>query len=653
MQIRIFIISFDSEKTNSWPVGLERVIMLQLIRRMSQSFIVKAFMAVLVVSFAAWGIGDIFRGNALQKTVAEVGDVKISVQHLTQLFEKAFVEIRQTLAPELTAQQARQMGLFEKALQREISESLIDQEAARQGIRVGPRAVIDLIAKEDAFRAEDGSFNKRRFSEFLAQQRLSEAVFLAQGQQIMARQVLLEPITGGAFVPKIVVDTLYKARAQKRVLEVITVDPAKISGIQTPDDATLRVFFDSHRKMFETPEYRSVTIATLSVDSLVRDIQIPEDEVRREYEARRDEMTSPERRDVVQVVLQDAARASELAIAARETRDLSVAAKTMKETAVPLDQMEEKSLMPELSKAVFALAEGDVSDPVKTQLGWHVMQLKKIAPAGVPAFDEVKARLREEMRKEQAVEAATRAVNQLDDELAAGHSLDDIADALRLRLVKIPALNAEGLDPEGKAPSELPHRDAVLREAFAQNAGDTSPVGDDNEGTYFVVRTNEVVPAGVPSLEEAKDKVLSAWKLNEQRTRAQARAEKIAVALTEGVSAASFAREEGVSFRTSKPLSLLGDADEELPSVLKARAFTLKKGEAAREEDIDRQYVVRLASVVDVDASTADSRKNMVLRTIKKANGDELTEQYLQYLQTVFPVKINEELLAALRQRED
>lgn len=627
--------------------------MLQLIRRMAQSFIVKGLMALLVVSFAAWGIGDIFRGNALQKTVAEVGDVKISVQYLTQLFEKAFVEIRQNLAPDLTAQQARQMGLFEKALQREISETLIDQETARQGIRVGPKAVIELIAQEQAFRAEDGSFNKRRFSEFLAQQRLSESVFLAQGQKLMARQLLLAPMTEISFAPKIALDTVYRARAQKRVLEVITVDPAKISGIQAPDDATLRVFFDSHRKMFETPEYRSITIATLSVETLAKDIQIPEDEVRREYDARRDELSVPERRDVVQVVLQDEARALELASAAREAKDLSVAANKRKETAVPLDQMEQKSLMPELSKVVFALGEGVVSDPVKTQLGWHVMQVKKVVLAGVPAFDEVKVRLREEMRKEQAVEAATRAVNHWDDELAAGHSLDDIADALRLRLIKIPAIDADGLDPEGKAPSELPHREVVLREAFAQNAGDTSPVGDDNDGTYFVVRTNEVVPAGVPSLDDAKDKVLSAWRLNEQRTRALARAEKIASALTEGAPATSFAKEEGVSFLTSKPLSLLGDEDEALPPILKARAFNLKKGEAVREEDVDKQYVVRLASVVDVDASAADPRKHMVLRALKKASGDELTEQYLQYLQTVFPVKINEEVLARLRQRED
>src|ERR1700730_7343543 len=140
---------------------------------------------------------------------------------------------------------------------------------------------------------------------------------------------------------------------------------------------------------------------------------------------------------------------------------------------------------------------GEVSNPIKSNLGWHVVQLKNISPAGTPSFDEVKEQIRTDMKRDQAVDTATRMVNKLDDELGAGHALEDIADSMKLRLIKIPAVEDNGKTPDGKDPPELPHKEDVLKAAFGQNAGETSPVLDDKNGNYFVVRTDEISPAAV------------------------------------------------------------------------------------------------------------------------------------------------------------
>jgi peptidyl-prolyl cis-trans isomerase D len=627
--------------------------MLQSMRQLAHSWVVKSLMLFLIVSFSIWGIGDIFRGNSLQKTVAKIGDTEISVSELNRLFEKALAEARQKYDPNLTSQQARQMGLLDQALQREISRQLIDMDIKRQGINVGPDVILKMLSEESQFRSPDGSFNKQLFRQILDRERLSESAFIAQGQRDLERQILVEALEGATFAPQTEVDALFKGRAQKRILDVVTVDEAKLGGIPAPEDNALRAFYNGNQQMFSAPEYRGMTIATLSTEALAKEIPITDDQVKKEYEAKLDQLSTPERRDIVQVVLQDEEKAKQLAKEARASGDLPAAAKALKETAVPLDRMEKDNLMPNLSKAVFALREGGIGDPVKTQLGWHVVQLKKIEPAGKPNFDKLKDKLREDMRRDQSIEAATRIVNSLDDQLAAGHSLDDIADGLRLRLIKIPAVDSNGMQPNGKEPSEFPNKEEVLKFAFAQSAGETSPVEDDKSGAYYVVRTDDITPSGVRPFGEVKDKVAAAWKVYQQQVKAHAEADKIIKGLRDGAAASSFNKDDGVNSRESSPLSLLGDTDKQLPPSLVARAFRLKKGETASEENDNKQIIVRLASVVDIDASKPDARKDAISAEIKKAEGNELIEQYVQHLHTIFSVKANADLLDQLRQKEE
>jgi peptidyl-prolyl cis-trans isomerase D len=627
--------------------------MLQSLRDMAQSWIVKGLMLFLVVSFSIWGIGDMFRGNSLRKAVATVGDTEISVQELRHLFDKSLTEARHVLNMNLTLEQARQMGLLDHVLEREIKNRLIDLAVVRQDISVGPQAVIDLLAQEPQFRTKDGKFNKELFRQLLDQQRMSEGMFLAQEQQNLARQILLSAVQGTGMAPQAAIDALFKARAQKRVVEVVTVDEAKINGIPAPDDKALEEFYKANQQLFAVPEYRGITIATLSSEALAKDIVISDEQLKKEYDAKLGELSTPERRDVIQVVMQDEAKAKQLVKDARSSGDLSSAAKAIKETAVPLDKLEQKSLMPDLSNAAFALQENGISEPVKTQMGWHVVQLKKIHSSETPGFDKVKDKLREDLRREQAVDEATRIVNKLNDELAAGHSLDDIADSFKLRLIKIPAVDAKGTTPQGKEPAEFPNKDVVLKDAFSQGPGETSSIEEDDQGSFFVVRTDTMTPSGVRPFDKAKADVAGAWKKNEQKIRARGKAEKIAKALGEGAKLDNVSAEEAVSSRTSQPLSLLGETDKDLPPTLVGKAFKLKKGETAVEEADGKQIVIRLSSITDVDASKADVRKNAIAREIKKAEHNELLEQYLAHLRTVFPVKTNAALLDSLRQKED
>jgi peptidyl-prolyl cis-trans isomerase D len=627
--------------------------MLQSMRQMAHSWVVKGLLLLLILSFGVWGIGDMFRGNPMQKTVAKAGKTDISVEQLNHLFEQSLAQAKRSIDPNITAQQARQMGLLDKTLDNAIKRDLVDQDIATLGIDVSPQAVLTMLGNQPQFRNKDGSFNKVLFKQLLQQQGLNEHSFLAQGQQDLSRQVLIAALSGSHDVPRTEIDALYKARAQKRVLDVVTVDAAKLGGVPAPDDKALHDFYMANPNLFSSPEYRGITVASLSTDVMGKDIQISDEDVKKEYDAKLDQLSKPEQRDIIQVVVQDQDKAKQLVTAARASGNLTDAAKQAKETAIPLEGMTEKNLLPELAKSVFALKNDEISEPVKTQLGWHVVQLKKITPAGTPTFDKVKAELRDNMRRDQAIEAVTRAVNQLDDQLAAGHSLDDIADELKLRLVKIPAVDATGLMQDGKAPAELPNKDQMLRDAFAQNAGDTSPVEDDKTGNYYVVRTDAVTPSGAKPFESVKNEIAAAWKAQEQRKLAVAEGKKIEQALRDGKPADSLADGGAVTVRVSTPLSQLGDSDPLLPPDILSQASKLKKGATASGVTGNNLVIVRLNKTIDADTAKDDPRKSMVEGSIKQASVDEILDQYIAHLYDVFPVKKDQAVLDHLRQQGD
>jgi peptidyl-prolyl cis-trans isomerase D len=255
--------------------------MLQTMRHLAQSWVFKALMLFLVVSFGIWGIGDIFRGNPLQRSVAKAGKLAISEATLDEAFRKSLARARQVMGPELTDQQAKQMGIYDQTLNELVERAEVEQQVDRLGIKVSDREFLDQVAAMPEFRDKDGKFNQSLFRQMAMQMDLSERAFIDQSRKEMAQQQLLTALRNQPKIPQTMADDLYRARGQKRILDVVTVKNDAFGDIAAPDDKTMRDFYQKNAQQFMAPEYRSMTIVHVTADDIAKDITISDADLKK------------------------------------------------------------------------------------------------------------------------------------------------------------------------------------------------------------------------------------------------------------------------------------------------------------------------------------------------------------------------------------
>ncbi|WP_454018208.1 SurA N-terminal domain-containing protein [Azospirillum sp. Marseille-Q6669] len=258
--------------------------MLQFIRTYAGSWVVKILFVLLIVSFAAWGIGDMIRTGGISSTVASVGKVEIDRAELDQEFRRQMERLRPMVGGNLTTEQARQFGLLDQSLSALVQRALYDQAARDAGISVGPDVVRQRIAEEPAFRNAQNQFDPAQFRSVLRNNQLTEDGYVALLRRETARELVAGAVGAGVTPPKPLVQDLYRFRGERRVAEVVTLPNAAIGDVGVPDEAELTRYYENHHQVrFTAPEYRSLSIAQLSADEIAKDIQIPDNELRAAY----------------------------------------------------------------------------------------------------------------------------------------------------------------------------------------------------------------------------------------------------------------------------------------------------------------------------------------------------------------------------------
>jgi peptidyl-prolyl cis-trans isomerase D len=594
----------------AWPVHGKTVGMLQAIRTRAGGIVVKILFGLLILSFGFWGIytrSSFFQdATSPEAVVASVGDREIHTQQLQAALQPAIERLRAQFGGTLNPAQAKQLGIAEAVLNQLIDQSLIDQEAARLHLDLSDDVIRTAITSNPAFISQDGRFNRDQFNQVLAMNHMTEEGLVAQLRSEIPRGDLLQALTAGVVMPSPEIDAIYRYRNETRVADVVAIPLAAASSVGSPSDADVSKFYDDHPNLFKAAEYRGFTVASLTADDIKGEITLSDEDLKSAYNDRKDDFEVPEQRQVEQLLTptQEKAKAAEDALAAGQ--DFTQVATTIAgqdPQTIDLGMLKAGDLPKPLADAAFALPLDKPSEPIEDALGWHILRVAKIEPPKTLTFDEAKQQLTEALTQEQEADRLDHVANAVDDALAGGATLADVAAKYQLKTTTITASDVGGRDPSGKPIAlPIPMQD-VLKAAFDTGENETGRVNALEEGAIFVVHVDKVVPASTKPLADVKDQAVAAWTAEQKQDVVKKEADGLAAAVTGGTPLATAAATEKLTVTTPPPLSRKPQAGSAVPAPLAAKLFTAKIGDVVTAVDDTGAYVAQLKEIQTPDST--------------------------------------------------
>ncbi len=547
------------------------------------NIVVWIVLGLLILALGGFGIGGF--GGSLS-SVASVGNRDITVQEYANAVQGEQRRLQAQTGQPLTLQQMQQFGIDLAVMQQLLTSAALEEEAARLGVSVGDAEVARRIRTNPGFGGLDGNFDREAYSFQLDRLNLSEQRFERQIRNEAARELVQAAVVSGVEVPSGYTDTLLGWLAETRDATLITVTVSDLTGGPlAPSADDIQAFYDANPEMFERPERRAITYAWKTPETV--DVEIDEDALREMYEARADIFRQPPRVLAERLAFANDA-AAEAALAAIDAGETTFA--TLVEdrglTLADVDQGElaRDDLDEAVADALFALEEPGLVGPLPTSLGPALYRVNAVLDATETPYEDVRDDLAREFTRDAARRQIDGSRDAIDDLLAGGATLEELADETEMTLGTIEWSRG---DTTGIAAYDN------FRAAAASVTEDDFPELEGlSDGGIFALRLDRVIPPAVSSLDEVRDDVAAAWSRDSLRTRLLARAEEIAA--------------DDADSGAGTPETLTGitrDAVlENTPPAVVDRLFEAEAGDVfAIEGDDVSAFVVRLDSINDAD----------------------------------------------------
>src|SRR5215471_11741405 len=624
--------------------------MLRGLRKASSNWLGKAVMAAvvgfLVISFAIWGIGDIFRGFG-RSTVAKIGHTEITIEQFRTLYNDRLQQYSRQLGRPITPDQARATGLDRVVTGQIFSEILLDERARALGLALSDSEVAKLITNDPGFRGPNGQFDRSRFELIIRNAGYTEARFVAEQRRQALRRELAGTIASGLNAPKALVEALNRYQNEQRSIEYVLLDRALAGDIPAPSPEVLAKYFDERKILFRTPEYRKLVIVSLIPSEQARWIEVSAEDLKRAYEERRARYVTPERRHLLQIDFPNAeaasAAAERIAKGASFTdiaKDLGKSEKDVDLGTVPKTAIIDRAV----ADAAFALKEGEVSAPVQGRFGTVLVQVLKIEPEQVRPLEQVAGELKQELAAARAKSEIFDLYNKIEDARAEGKSLAEAAANLKLEARTIEAVDRSGRDAAG-TPVKLPDAERLVPAAFNTDVGvERDPLRFQDGYIWYDV--TGISPSRERSLDEVKDQVEPRWREQEIATRLETKATEMLDKLKAGGTLAEIAAANHLKVETltglkrGEPAGPLAAAGTD--AVFRTAKEAAGKTQAAQPAE---QVVFRVTDIVvpTLDMSSEEAKRD--LDALNRGVSEDILAEYIAHLESEIGVTINQSAL--------
>ncbi|HXU99401.1 MAG TPA: peptidyl-prolyl cis-trans isomerase [Caulobacteraceae bacterium] len=616
------------------------------LRSTARNPIAVALMGALILVFLILGVGggrfpDAFR-TVNADSVVSVGSHATNATEFQRDWDEQKQKFQQESGQPLTNEFLVQNGVDSQLIGQLASQDAAMEMVERDGVTPGSALVDQEIKKLPfAFDKVTGQFSQQQFVQALASRGMTPRQAQAEITDDLAIRHFGYAAAGGVQAPLLFVALSAAQAAESRDVSYFQLGIHAVAAPAEPTDAQLTAFMKAHATQLMQPEMRLITLAKFSAKDIAPTLKIDPAQVGKEFEFRKDTLSTPEKRSMVEIPVKTAADGAAVAQRLGRGEDPVAIAKSLGVEAITYAG-QPASAIPDrkLAQAAFALKEGAVSGPVSGDLGLAAIKVLKVTPGAAATLASASPKIEAELRQKQAADQAYQLSQKFDDARQGGAGVADAARKAGVAAVTVGPVTAKGVDAQGKPNPLL--TDRILKAAFALPAGQDGQLEDAGSGEYFAVKVEKVLPPALPALADKRPQLVQAYKIDALVTALKAKAMALMALARKSGNLDAAASQAGVKVTRENGMQRIkAQQYQALGREFVENAFSLKAGEVFAAGGQGGIYVGRIDATHPADPQQTAQLVAAVRGRASQAYADDLLSAFQAAAKAKLKVSIN------------
>ncbi len=627
--------------------------MLRLMRNYATSWLIKFLLSAIVIVFVFWGIGS-FRSQRNTR-VAMVNGEPITVEEYREAYNNLLEQLRQRFGNSLNDEMIKILQVKKQALDRLIDQKLLLQESIALNFRVSDSEVADAIRKIRAFQ-KDGVFNNRLYRNILNRYRLTPEEFENSQKKLMLIEKVRSFITHCVRVSDAEAREWFKWKNASVNIDFVLFEPDRYKGFN-PSTEEIKDFFDNNKASYKADSMVKVRYLYFKPDAYKTKVNITDEEIRDYYETNLEEFKTPKTVEARHILIKAEQGASPEAVEkaekkaldilkmAREGKDFSELAKQYsegpsKDVGGYLGTFKKEDMVRPFADMAFSMKAGQISEPVRTRFGWHIIKVENVNPESTLSFDEAKIEIRKKLTDKKARNLAYEDAEAVYDASFEGDDLVKTAAARNLKLLTT-EFTRKGPD------KGIKDRAKFASVAFNLSVMEISDILDLEDG-YYILQMVEKIPEKFPDIDDVKEKVRADWIKEKQDEKARKDANALFAALKKGNSMSA----ESSKFNLKPTATGFFKRNDSIPHIgferdIAVAVFKLSNEKKLPEDIIKGKkgyYVIRLKERKEPEPEGFDKEKASIKETLLQQKKFKTFDAWLSIIRNKSEISIEEEV---------
>jgi peptidyl-prolyl cis-trans isomerase D len=630
--------------------------MLNLMRKHAGSWMIKVVLFAIVVVFVFWGVGSMRSQKATQ--VADVNGEIITIDVYRQTYYRLMDNYRRVYGSQLNDTLLEMLKPNETALNQLIDRVLLMQEARRLDIEVGKEELAQAISSMPVFQ-NNGVFDYQRYNQILARNNLNPERFEMERSEELVLNKLRAVVLSGVSVSEDEAKEWYNWSKAKVRIEYMLFSPDRYQDVQ-PTDEQVQAFFNDHKDNYRTEPKVKARYVRFSPDAYKAEIKISDEHIADYYNSHLQEFKTQKRVKARHILLkldekEDAEAVERRKAKAMEIYEMAKAGKDFAELARQYSEGPSKAqggdlgwftrdrMVKPFADKAFAMAVNEISEPLRTSFGWHIIKVEQIEEAATRSLEEASEGIRVKLTNEKAKEMALEKAEALYDSVFDGDDLSEAGKAHNVPVDETHLFTAQGPKDKGIAQAQK-----FANAAFGLEIMAISEVQDYGDG-YYILQVTEKAEAQIPDFDQVAGRVMADARKDQQKQQAKTDAEVLLAEAIAGGTLTELGAQKGIQPKISDFFA----RNASIPQIgyeqqINQTAFLLTPEKPLAQEALQGGkgwYVIRLQERQAPAEEGFGKEKESIVKRLTEQKRQTTYQNWLAELRSRSEIDVNEKLI--------